>query len=149
MSKQIHEKLARGEARIVNAPAVAAANDAAPRHQVDVDRNFELPTGLYAATVGLYMAFLAITWTAFANPGLAIPMVIFAVFVVAGFGVPAIWTRLRDNPGKPLPFHRFKAQGIQTLTGKCSARDAMVQMLILPVLIVFWGLAVAVIAALV
>ena len=148
MSKQIHEKLARGEARIVEAPAVAPAKEM-PRHQVEADRNFELPTSLYAATVGLYLAFLAITWAAFASPGLAIPMVIFGVFIVAGFGVPAVWTRLRDNPSKPLPFARFQAQGIQTLTGRCSAKDAAVQMLILPVLIVCWGLAVAVIAALV
>lgn len=143
MSHQIHEKLATGQARLVDAPAKSA------RHQVEVDRNFELPTRLYAATVGLYLAFLAITWAAFANPELAIPMVIFALFVVAGFGTPAIWTGLKDNKSSSQSWSHFVQNGIQTATGRCAPRDAVVQMLILPVLIMAWGLAVAIIVAIV
>lgn len=148
MSKQVQEMIARGEARVVGAPK------AAPRHQVEVDRNFELPTGLYAATVGCYLAFLAVTGAAFMAPALAIPMAIFALFIVAGFGVPSIWTRLKKNgleanDTRPMTFGKFEAKGIMTHTGPCSARDATVQVLILPVLIVLWGIAAVTIAALV
>ncbi len=149
MSKLVHEKLARGEARIVAAPAKEAPATSAPRHQVDVDRNFELPTGLYIATVGCYLAFLATTWMAFASPMLAIPMVIFAVFIAGFFGVPAIWSLLKDNVSRPLDPGSFARRGIMTYTGPLAARDATIQMLILPVLIVGWGGAIAVIVAIV
>ena len=43
----------------------------------------------------------------------------------------------------------FAVNGIMTHTGRLAARDATIQMLILPVLLVVWGLTVAVIAAIV
>ncbi|MEM8724959.1 MAG: hypothetical protein AAGE86_05485 [Pseudomonadota bacterium] len=151
MSKQVKDIIARGEARIVGAPEAKAA---APRHQVEVDRNFELPTGLFVATAGCYLAFLAITGAAFANPVLIIPMAIFALFIVAAFGVPAIWTRLKKNglepnDTDPLTMGQFETKGIMTNTGRLAPRDATIQVLILPVLIVLWGLAAVTIAALV
>ena len=146
MTKQVQELIERGDARIVAAPLAPATG---PRHQVDADRSFELPTGLYAATVGLYLSFLAIMFTTFSSPGLVLPMVIFALFTVALFATPAIWTRLKDNASLPMTWGRFLESGIMTHTGLCSSRDAAVQMLILPVLIVGWALAIAIIAALV
>lgn len=145
MSEQIREKIASGKARLVVPPSELRA----PRHQVDVDRNFELPNVLFAATVGLYLGFLGVMLAAFATPGLAIPMVIFAGFIIAGFGVPAIWTWLAGNKTGPLTYAQFRNDGIMTNTGRCAPRDAAIQMLILPVLIVVWGCAIAVIAALV
>ncbi len=145
MSKQVLEKIASGEARIVEAPTTLRP----PRHQVDVDRNFELPTVLFGATVALYLGFLAVMLIGFTTPGLAIPMVIFVGFIVAGFGVPAIWTRLAGNTTRPMSYGEFRKAGIMTHTGRCSAQDTVIQMLILPVLIVLWGCAVAIIAAVV
>lgn len=149
MSKQVHDIIARGEARVVEAPAAVA-----PRHQVEVDRNFELPRSLYAATVACYLGFLAIMAAAFMAPALAIPMVIFAFIIAAGFGVPTVWTRIKSNAvdtnaSRPMSTGKFLNQGIVTHTGRCAPRDAAVQVLILPVLVVLWGLAVVVIAALV
>ncbi len=145
MSKQVQEQIVRGNARIVEAPVAQVVH----RHQVDSDRNFEMPTALYAGTVGLYLAFLGVMFAGFGNPVLAIPMVIFATFIVAGFGVPAIWARLKDNETAPLTMGAFKGKGIMTNTGRLLPRDAAIQMLILPVLIVLWACAVVVIAALV
>ena len=144
MSHIVHDLIARGDARVVAAPAEAPV-----RHQVESDRNFGLPTALYGATVGCYLGFLVIVGSAFANPVLAIPMAIFVVFIIAGFGVPAVWTRLAGNTSEPQTLGEFEARGIQTHTGRLAARDASIQVLILPVLLVCWGLAVAVIAALV
>lgn len=142
MSHIVHDLLARGEARIVEQP------DAAPvRHQVDVDRNFGLPTALYVATVTGYLSFLLVVGSAFAGPRLAIPMAIFVIFIIGFFGVPALWTRLAGNASAPQTMHEFKTRGVMTHTGRLAARDAAIQVLILPVLLVCWGLAVAVIAA--
>jgi hypothetical protein len=138
MSEQIHDIIARGEARIVEAPV---------RHQVEADRNFGLPTAIFAAMVGCYLAFLGLMGTALASPTLAIPMVIFAVSIIAGFVVPAIWTRLKDNPSSPATMGEFAAKGIMTNTGPLAARDAMIQVLTLPVLVVVWGVVAVVICA--
>jgi hypothetical protein len=143
MSHIVHDLIASGDARIVEAP------ESAPRHQVEADRNFGLPTALYGATVAGYLGFLLVVGSAFANPALAIPMAIFVVFIIAGFGVPALWTRLAGNTSEPQTMGEFEARGIQTNTGRLAARDASIQVLILPVLLVVWGLAIAVIAAVV
>lgn len=139
MSKVLHDHLVQGKARIVEAP----------RRDAKVDRSFGLPTGLYAATVGCYFAFIGLMAAGFGNPGLVIPMVIFAVFIVAGFGVPAIFTRLKGNDDKPKTMGAFSQNGIMTHTGRLSPRDAAIQVLILPVLVVLWACAAVAIAALV
>ncbi len=122
-----------------------------PRPRTDpVDRTFELPKGLYVATVGLFLAYIALMGWGFAHPEMAIPVAIFAVFVIAGFGVPTIWTRLAPaTRSKPLSWARFRQEGIVTAYGRTSGRDATVQVLILPVLIFLWGVIAVTIAALV
>ena len=148
MSHNIHDLIARGEARVVQLPEAPAAT-AMLRHQVETDRNFGLPKALYAATVACYLGFLAVVGTAFASPHMAIPLAICVVFIVAGFGVPAVWTRLAGNTSAPQTMGEFGLKGIMTHTGRLAPRDAAIQVLILPVLLVVWGLAMAVIAAIV
>ena len=128
--------------------AQQAVIGAAPRHH-EVDRTFELPKALYGATVGLYLGFLAVMATGLSAPGLIIPMVIFAGIIVAGFGVPTIWTRLRPDTKKArsLDLDDFASRGVMTHTGRLRARDAATQVLVLPVLVLLWGLAVVTIAA--
>ncbi len=144
MSHIVHDLIARGDASVVDQPAVASL-----RHQVEGDRNFGLPTALYGATIACYVAFVVIVGTAFANPVLVIPAAIIMVLIAAAFGVPAVWVRLRDNRSAPQGMGEFEAHGIMTNTGRLAPRDATIQVLILPVLMVVWGLAVAVIAAIV
>ena len=122
----------------------------APRTAHEVDRTFELPKGLYVATVGLYLGFLAVMAAGLSTPGLIIPMAIFTLFVVAGFGLPAVWTKIGpEHAGKNMSWARLVSRGIATHTGRVTARDAAVQVLILPVLIFCWGVATVTIAALV
>lgn len=144
MSHIVHDLIARGDASVVDHPAVASL-----RHQVEGDRNFGLPTALYGATIACYVAFVVIVGTAFANPVLVIPVAIIMVLIAAAFGVPAVWVRLRGNRSAPQGMGEFEARGIMTNTGRLAPRDATIQVLILPVLLVVWGLAVAVIAAIV
>ena len=95
-----------------------------------------------------YLGFLAMMTATFGNPGLIIPMAIFVFVIAAGFAIPAIWTHLAPEPkSRPLTQGQMEMKGIMTHTGWTSARDATTQVLILPVLILLWGLAVMTIAA--
>lgn len=121
----------------------------APR-QPAVDRTFELPASLYAVTVALYLGFLATMAVGFGNPALAIPLTIFTLFIIAGFGLPAIWARMQpDQPVKAKSWSRFSREGVMTAYGRSDASSATVQVLILPALTFMWGLAVLVVAAIV
>lgn len=116
--------------------------------EVRVERSFDLPPVLHVATAGLYLAFIGVMAVAFQDRGLIIPMVIFVIYIVMAFGVPAMWMRMKpDHAAKPLRWSEFSRLGINTYTGNMSAKDATGQVLMLPVLILGWGLAIAVIAA--
>ncbi len=118
--------------------------------EVKVQRSFDLPVVLHVATVVLYFAFLAVMAFAFQDRGLIIPMAIFAIYIVMAFGVPAMWVRMKpDHAAKAQSWADFIRFGINTYTGNMSAKDATGQVLILPVLILGWGVAIAVIAAVV
>jgi hypothetical protein len=139
------EKL-RAFAEIVGAPAASQTTSLV---REDIDRSFELPTGLYIATAALYLGFIGLMAAAFGNAELAIPLVIFAFFIVAGFGVPTLWARMEPANGqRALTFGALKNRGVATATGQLSAGAATAQVLVLPVLIFAWGVAVAIIAAL-
>jgi len=115
-----------------------------------VDRNFELPIGLFAGTAGCYFAFLGVMALGFGNPRLILPMAIFVVFIAMYFAVPAMWMRMKpDHAQRLTSWSKFKRNGIMTAYGHSSAGGAAVQVLILPVLILLWGLAVVMIAAVV
>ncbi|MBM3596467.1 MAG: hypothetical protein FJX31_12075 [Alphaproteobacteria bacterium] len=114
-----------------------------------VDRTFGLPTGLYVATVAAYLVFISVKAVTLMNPGLVIPTVIFALFVAAAFGVPTDWARMKpDHDSRALTCVQFQHRGIETLTGHMPEGEASVQVLILPVLILAWDIACAVIVAL-
>ena len=114
------------------------------------DQSFELPGGLYAASLALFVAFLAVMTLGFGNPGLAIPMAIFGIFFAGFYGIPLLFVReAPEGSTKAMSWGQFKSRGIRTMTGHLPANEAVIQMLILPVLILFWGLACVIIAALV
>lgn len=130
--------------------AIIHAAPPAPIRNAPVDRTFELPTRLYAATVAMFLAYIGIMGAGFAHPEMAIPLAIFALFIVAGFGVPMLWTLLApENPVRAMSWERFRRDGIMTAFGRTTASDATVQVLILPTLILAWGVAAVIIAALV
>jgi len=118
-----------------------------PQHPA---RTFELPPRLYALTVGAYMAFLGVMAAGFGTGELWIPLAICAIILAMGFGTPAVWTKLApETTESALHWSEFRRKGIVTATGQTSALDATVQVMILPTLILLWGVAVLIIAALV
>lgn len=130
--------------------ATVANRIAAPNVRQDIDRTFELPTRLYVATVGLYFAFLAVMAAGFQTREMMLPMAVFITYIVMAFGVPMLWARMKpDNDSRAINWTRFRASGIVTMTGPSKAMDATVQVLILPALILFWGIGTVMIAAVV
>jgi hypothetical protein len=113
-----------------------------------VDRNFELPVGLYVAMATLFFGFLAVMTVGFGNPGLILPMAINVVFVTMFFAVPALWQGMKpDHPQRPIAWAKFRREGIMTPFGRTTAGAATVQVLILPALIFAFGVAVVTIVA--
>jgi hypothetical protein len=125
----------------------APAEAQAPRRG-EYGRTFDLHPALFALTSGAYMAYIGIMAAAFADAEMVLPVAIFAIFIVAGFGTPALWARIAaPAPGKPPVWGAFMREGFECLTGHVSAKGALVQVLIMPALLLFWGVSVAIIVA--
>ena len=79
---------------------------------------------------------------------LAIPFAIFVIYLAIAFGVPGLWARMTPRPvGRFQSWEEFREEGMAIATGRISASGAIAQVLVLPVLVVAWGLAIAIIVA--
>lgn len=112
-------------------------------------RNFGLPVAMHTAFFGLFMGFFAVTGIGFASPEMALPMAICIIFTASFYLVPMAWARMKPetNTTRAQTLGELERHGIMTYTGWCSGRDAAVQTLILPTLVLFWGVALVAIAA--
>lgn len=111
------------------------------------ERVFDLHPGIHAAVFGGFFVYLGIMWAAFATDQLAIPFAIFLVFLAAAWAVPALWARVAGTPGPKTSWQAFLRDGFQCETGHVSAGAALGQVLIMPAMLILWGVAVAVIKA--
>ena len=86
--------------------------------------------------VGSYAALITVFFALFANsPVAAFAITICAFFVAMFFAVPRIFLGIEAAPQRRPSFDRFMRTGLQTLTGRTSGADALLQMLIVPVLL--------------
>lgn len=137
---------ARGE--VVPAPTVN--QDQADERPCCTDRNFGLPPVLLLGAFACFFGYLTIMWIGFSAEGLVLPMVVNFIFVAAFAFVPAKWATMKPkHKKKALDWAHFRAVGIDTETGQTTAREAITLVLLLPAVILFWGLATTTIAALV
>jgi hypothetical protein len=137
VSKKI-DRIALAEAAIVHANP--------PRNEVD--RTLGLPTRLYVATAACYFGFLAIMSLALMELRLAIPMAICFIFVAMFAGAVAKWVRMDPpNSASALSWAAFQHRGIYINTGHIAARDAIAQVLTVPLMILGWGVFIAVLVA--
>ena len=115
------------------------------------DHSFEFPTRIYGAMIALFFGFLAVMAVGFAEPAMIIPMGINFFFLTAFFAVPVIFvTASPDDVGpRALRWSDFMRNGVETATGRTSGREAVVLALILPFLVLCWGIVVTIIAAVV
>ena len=94
----------------------------------------------YAALIGVFFAFFA------ASPLALFAITICAFFVAIYFAVPRIFFAVEADPARRPTLAQFWYEGMQTLTGRSSGRDAMIQMMIVPVFLTFGLLAMGIVA---
>jgi hypothetical protein len=95
-----------------------------------------------------YGGLLAVFFAFFSGSPLALfAICICTVFVTVFFAVPRIFFAVEPDSGRRPSFNTFLHEGIDTLTGRTGGRDALVQMLIVPVLLTFGLLAMGIIGA--
>ena len=86
-----------------------------------------LVAGTYLGLIGILFAFMA------RSPLAAFCIAIAAVFVVIFLAVPTVFLRVEAEARRRPSFGRFMHEGMDTLTGRVGGRDALLQMLIVPV----------------
>jgi hypothetical protein len=113
-----------------------------------IDRTMGLPTRLYVATAACYFGFLLVLSLALMEPRLAIPMAICVLFVAMFAGVVAKWVRMDPpNSASALSWAAFQRKGMFINTGHIAARDAIAQVMTVPLMILLWGVFIALLVA--
>jgi hypothetical protein len=145
---------------------VLSRENAFPRLvEITADEASELPPSLpfrsaaaapdVPAAVGIllfacYLALIGALAIATAGPGESkFALVIAALFVVAFFSVPRLILAQEPIDGARVTMDHFLTRGIETFTGHCSGRAALVQMFVVPVLLTLGVLSIAIIIAVV
>jgi hypothetical protein len=108
----------------------------------------DVPAAVGAMVFAAYLSLIGAFALATAGSAESIFVItISALFVVTYFTVPRIFLGLEPKGGDRPGLAHFMQNGMHTLTGHCSGRDALVQMLIVPVLLTFAALAMGVAVA--
>lgn len=124
---------------IVEAPAARACED----------QSFELPSGLYIAMAAMFAGFIGVLSLALRGGQMALVYGVIFAFIAAFFAIPAIFPAMAPARKKALSWADFRSRGIETATGRSTSGEATVLVLLLPGLIFCFGIAIAVISALV
>jgi len=124
---------------------------APPGERACTDQSFELPTGIYLAMASMFAGFVTVLALAFRGGHLAVVYGVIFAFIAAFFAVPAIFPTIArsERRTKALSWFDFGYSGIATATGRMSAGEAATLVLLLPFLILCFGMAVALIGSLV
>ena len=96
----------------------------------------------------LFAGFIAVLSLDFRGGHMAVSYGVIFAFIAVFFPIPAIFPQIKsDGPTRALSWALFRYKGIQTATGCSSATEATVLVLLLPFLILCFGIAIATIAA--
>lgn len=122
----------------------------APVERACTDQSFELPSGIYIAMASMFTGFVAVLGLAFRGGHMAVVVGVIFAFIAAFFAIPALFPSVGAPSGRShaMSWDKFSARGIATATGHSSAREATILVLLLPFLILCFGIAVVTIAAL-
>lgn len=102
---------------------------------------------LLAAVYATLLGTLALATTGPDKSLLAIAVAGFFLFMF--FAVPAMFFGVEGGNRERVRFDRFMDEGMMTLTGHCSGRAALVQMLIVPVLLTGGAIVIGIAAAII
>ena len=156
-----HERmLDRNDYSRVETPTVGTAGPAvqiAPARRAEAASAFaptpaapDLPTSVGIMLLASYS--LLIFAFALASMGSAqsiFAITVCALFVAIFFAVPRIFLAVEPKAGERPSFDRFMRTGMETLTGHSRGRDALVQILIVPVFLTLGALAMAIASAII
>ena len=123
---------------------------AAPVKRACDDQTFEVPTAIYMAMGTMFAGFIAALGLVFRGGHMPVVYGVIFAFIAAFFAVPALFPRQAPKEGRntALSLFDFGHRGIATATGRTSARDAAILILLRPFLILCFGIAIATIASL-
>ena len=110
------------------------------------DQSFELPTGIYVAMALMFAGFVGVLALGFSGGHMSVAYGVIFAFIAMFFAIPAAFPGMADSKSA-LSWPGFRMRGIATATGRSTARDATVLVLLLPSLIFFFGIAVTIIAS--
>ena len=120
------------------APPQAGPSPAAP----------DVPGAVGAMIAGSYVLLLGTFALATVASAYSIYMItISALFLIAYFTVPWLFLRQEPKSGRRPSLDRFMRDGMETLTGHSTGREALVQMLIVPVFLTLGAAAMGITAA--
>jgi hypothetical protein len=107
----------------------------------------DIPSAVGKMLVAAYVALLATFAVTMAHSREALfAIAICVVFLTMYLSVPRILLGVEPRQGKRPSFDIFLYKGIETYTGHCSGKEALVQMLIVPVLLTFCALFMGIVA---
>lgn len=119
----------------------------APSHRACNDQNFGLPTGIYVAMAMMFAGAVGALSLTFSGH-MAVSYGVIIAFLAMFFAVPGLFPGMaRHSSTRAARWGEFVERGIDTATGRTSARSATVLVLLLPFLILCFAIAVAAIAA--
>ena len=108
----------------------------------------DVPAGVGVLIVGAYVGLVAaFALATMGSKESVFQLAIVVTFLAAFFTVPRLFLGLEPDAGRRPTLERFMDVGMETLTGRCSGRAALVQMLIVPVLLTLAALAMGIMAA--
>jgi hypothetical protein len=107
----------------------------------------DIPPAVGKMLVAAYVALLATFAVTMAHSREAFfAIAICVVFLTMYLSVPRIFLGVEPKQGKRPSFDVFLYTGLETYTGHCSGKDALIQMLMVPVLLTFCALAMGIVA---
>jgi hypothetical protein len=107
----------------------------------------DLPAAVGGFIAASYAGLMAVFFAFFARSPLALfSIVICSGFVAIYFSVPRILLAIEADPARRPTLARFLRTGIDTATGRTGGKDALIQMMIVPVLVTLGLAAIGIIA---
>lgn len=98
----------------------------------------DVPAAVGRLIVAPYVALLGVFFALFAGSPLAFfSIAVCAVFVAMYFAVPRIFFAVEADPARRPTLSQFMHGGLDTLTGRTGGGDALIQMMIVPMLVTF------------
>ncbi len=127
---------------------VARISAAAPLRRNRGERVFDLHPAVHFMLIGTYFAFAGILCLTFMGPDLVVPAAIVGIGIASLFITPGLWARVVPDDRLPKQsWADFLREGVDCITGRLTAGQALAQIMVLPALMVGLALVFAIVKA--